>query len=286
MSQLGDNGRKKQLTEAVRTACRRLAYAFGVSLSTTDDAAPAADSRGYNVRLPAATARPAPHFRINYKVIGGVHLWQQPRQGLVGTTALTAHSGAGKTTLLNHLFRRLCHVHTRTFPFEFSPDLHATSSIAVAFVPQNPPFVYHWQLRHVLPHNSLFYKALMPSKPFDADRRLRQFAGGEIRRIYAASCLAFLRASAASTAFLLLDETFDGLGPIDMKRSVTAIRACWLNNAPNRALHILLVTHHDHQSLVSDLPDSLGLAITIDPTESTDEGVSVSIRASSTGASP
>lgn len=238
------------------------------------------DGRGYDVRLPAATAQLTDQFSIRYALLDDAHLWRKPKSGLVGTTALTAHSGMGKSTLLGHLFRRLRHLHNSAFPFEFSPDLHVSAAIEVAFVPQNPPFVYHWPLGRVLPGGSPFYDSLMPTKPFDATRRLSQFSGGEIRRIYASSCLAFLAASEARTAFLLLDETFDGVGPVEMERCLKSIRECWISHVPNRSLQVLLVTHHDHGRLLNEIPDAIGLEMTIDSAASSDDGITVNVRES------
>jgi len=255
--------------------------AFGLQQARRVKAIVPFDGAGYDVRLPKATAQLTDQFSIRYESIDGAHLWRKPKSGLVGTTALTAHSGMGKSTLLGHLFRRLRHVHNPAFPFEFSPDLHATAPIEVAFVPQNPPFVYHWPLGRVLPGGSPFYNSLMQTKPFDATRRLSQFSGGEIRRIYASSCLAFLAASAARTGFLLLDETFDGVGPVEMERCLKGIRDCWIQLVQLRSLQVLLVTHHDHVKLIKEIPDAIGLEMTIDSSASSDEGITVHVHQSS-----
>lgn len=255
-----------------------LARATGTPSGTTAPVAVHADGSGYAVRLPRARAQVSDRFFIDYTLQDEAHLWRKPTHETVATTALTAHSGVGKSTLLYHLFRRLRHVHSSSFPFEFSPDLHPTSNIAVAFVPQNPPFVYHWRLRDVLPGDSAYYKSLIPSKPFDPGRRLSQFSGGEIRRIYASSCLEYLAASSAANAFLLLDETFDGVGPAELERCVKAIRERWSLGANGCALQILLVTHHNHEKLVKEVPDAVGLAMEIDSQRSSDNGIYVVVR--------
>ena len=269
-----------------RRLIRRVSVAIGLPDAVHNEPVVVSDGRGYDVRLPVVPGKPSAiakltnQFSLCYSMEHPGYLLKKPTNGLVGTTALTAQSGTGKSTLLMHLFNRLRHVHHSAFPFEFSPDLHPTAAIEVAFVPQNPPFVYHWRLGRVLPRGSRFYNALMPSKQFDPTRRLSQFSGGEIRRIYASSCLAFLESSKAPASFLLLDETFDGIGASEMVRCIKDIHQCWTDHVQGRSLQILLVTHHNHQDLLTTIPDSSGLQMSIDPTSNIADGMMVKVNAS------
>lgn len=270
----------------MRNLLRKASLAIGLPDATDNGPVVMSDGRGYDVRLPVVPGKPSAlakltnQFSLCYSMEPPGYLLKKPTNGLVGTTALTAQSGTGKSTLLMHLFNRLRHVHHSAFPFEFSPDLHPTAAIEVAFVPQNPPFVYHWRLGRVLPRGSRFYDALMLSKQFDPTRRLSQFSGGEIRRIYASSCLAFLESSKAPASFLLLDETFDGVGAPEMVRCINDIRRCWTDHVQGRSLQILLVTHHNHQDLLTTIPESSGLKMIIDSTSPIVDGMTVKVVAS------
>lgn len=182
---------------------------------------------------------------------------------------LRSPSGTGKTTFLRSLHSSLRGIQlpAPALSFRLRPDPPAPGYAAVGFVPQDPPRLAHWPVSRLLPSDAECAKLF-----FEPDelvglgaKRLGQFSGGQRKRIYTSSVLEHLRRTPAGIAFLLLDETLDGLGSEHAVDCLQRVCSCWqeLSQTP---LRVVLVTHLDDgpSSVFSTLqpaPRRLGLTL-------------------------
>jgi hypothetical protein len=155
--------------------------------------------------------------------------------------------------LKRRILRRKLNEPESPLRFDFNPNLENPAGTVVGFIPQRPPTVSHWRVRNLLPPNPLFLSCFF-ADPKSSDfklNRIGRLSGGQCLKIYACSALERLATAPGLSAFLLLDETFDGLGAEEAGRCMNAIRTVWLEmqaaksgDAP-RPLHVLWVTHLD-----------------------------------------
>jgi ABC-type cobalamin/Fe3+-siderophores transport system ATPase subunit len=157
-------------------------------------------------------------------------------------------SGTGKTTLLrlfySYLRQRPLPLGT-TLSFQLQPNDQAVLPRAVGFVTQDPPKLSHWRVSDLLPHSSAYLQAFFPSDWADLyGRRLGELSGGQRKRVFIASVVEGLARRAEKLAFLLLDETLDGLGVVGAEACLRAIASVW-SLSSDRPLYVLVVTHLD-----------------------------------------
>ncbi len=164
-------------------------------------------------------------------------------------TLIQSPSGSGKTTLLRELY---AHIHRQAgsskLNFDFHPDYTEGSRIACGFVPQHPPLVKHWICNSLLPTTPRFLDVFFPEfseteREALPSKRVGQLSGGQARRLLACSALEELCSDhEGSAAFLLLDETFDGIGAQPLVECLNGLRTSWSTHG-KKALHVLLVSH-------------------------------------------
>jgi ABC-type Mn2+/Zn2+ transport system ATPase subunit len=168
---------------------------------------------------------------------------------------VSSPSGSGKTTFLEQLYHRLVDGPEGVeLNFSFAPDIDRQDSILTGYVPQNPPMVNHWPVSALVRRNSPYLRVLFPDDTSDQffRRRLGELSGGQKRKVYACSTLDRLASRRVRSAFLLLDETFDGLGEVEAARCLDGIGREWLQAQPG-SLHILLVSHLGKTTLADRL---------------------------------
>jgi ABC-type Mn2+/Zn2+ transport system ATPase subunit len=176
-------------------------------------------------------------------------VWQPQANSQVAISLLNAPSGNGKTSFLTALYRRIRRRPT-SVDFRFTPEFREDEVPAVAIIPQHSPMVRHWTVGELTSGSGAsmsFLGALLPDRrdEFTTNRfkqHLGQFSGGQRYKLYTASALENLLVHPASSAFLLLDETFDGLGANEAHRALGALVAAWISNT-EKPLNVLLVTH-------------------------------------------
>lgn len=164
-------------------------------------------------------------------------------------TLIQSPSGSGKTTMLRELY---AHIHRQAGPsklnFDFHPDFTEECRIACGFVPQHPPLVKHWICNSLLPATPLFLDVFFSDfseKDREAlpSKRVGELSGGQARRLLACSAVEELCSDYEESAvFLLLDETFDGIGAEHLVECLNGLRRKWLDHG-KRTLHVLLVSH-------------------------------------------
>lgn len=190
-------------------------------------------------------------FSIYYRVDDHVPCQlSSPRPGdEFALTLVHSPSGSGKTTLLRELYAHIHrHAGSSNLNFDFHPDYTDDSRLACGFVPQHPPLVKHWKCSSLLPTTPRFLNVMFPefSRPEQQSlpsRRLGELSGGQARRLLACSALEGLCSNYdGSAAFLLLDETFDGIGAPALVDCLKGLRDSWSMHA-NSPLHVLLVSH-------------------------------------------
>ena len=185
-------------------------------------------------------------------------------------TIFNSPSGTGKTSFLNSLYQRLTWdsvyipivkkqarflpqvigkrkqkeraLREQSLKFEFVPSFETTFNASIGYIPQHAPKVKHWKAEEILPSESMFLDCLFPDPPQTVGKRIGQFSGGQRSKLYCCSALERLRHLKPAAAFLLLDETLDGLGVKEAVRCLTAIKDRWLQRI-NAPLYILLVSH-------------------------------------------
>ena len=190
-------------------------------------------------------------FSIHYTVADDRPCWLSTP--IVGTrltlTLIQSPSGSGKTTLLRELYSHIQrHGGASKLRFDFHPDYTEETRIACGFIPQHPPLVKHWRCDSLLPKSPRFFGVFFPE--FDEaelkklpSKRVGQLSGGQVKRLLACSALEELCSTdQAHLTFLLLDETFDGIGAPALVESLGELRSRWLQLAA-KPLHLLLVTH-------------------------------------------
>jgi ABC-type lipoprotein export system ATPase subunit len=176
-------------------------------------------------------------------------IWKPDAKSQIAISLLNAPSGNGKTSFLTALYRRIRGRPT-TIDFRFTPELRADENAAVSLIPQHAPMVKHWSLGELTsqsPISQMFLQALLPDRggQFLTDRfrqHLGQLSGGQRYKIYTASALERLTKHPGESAFLLLDESFDGLGAAEAHRALGAILSTW-TLVTAKPLNTLLVTH-------------------------------------------
>lgn len=232
---------------------------------------PIARNAHFQLSTRGGTVAVSTDFSIRYTVAQNRPCWfSQPTAGTnFSLTLIQSPSGSGKTTLLRELY---AHIHRHggasKLNFDFRPDYTDDSRIACGFIPQHPPLVKHWRCGALLPKASRFLEVFFPE--FESSelaklsvKRVGQLSGGQVRRLLACSALEELcDDDQADVAFLLLDETFDGIGAAALADSMTRLRAVWLEKA-TKPLHVLLVTHLTLHAVSECLADG-DLAVAMD----------------------
>jgi ABC-type nitrate/sulfonate/bicarbonate transport system ATPase subunit len=176
-------------------------------------------------------------------------VWRPDPNSQVAISLLNAPSGNGKTSFLTALHRRIQGVDS-PIDFRFTPELRTDEHAAVSVIPQQASMVRHWTVGELTSGSAvsqMFLSALLPDHAgrFLTDRfrqHLGEFSGGQRYKIYTASALERLFSHRGESAFLLLDETFDGLGAVEAQRSLGAIVSVWIL-VTRKPLNVLLVTH-------------------------------------------
>ncbi len=205
----------------------------------------------YILSTKGGTVEVSSDFSISYETNEqqSCYLSKPLKDSIFSLTLVHSPSGSGKTTLLRELY---AHIHrygaSSKLNFDFQPDFNLECKIGCGFIPQNPPLVKHWMCKSLLPKNSIFFNVFFPE--FTSDelnnfprKRLSQLSGGQTRRLFACSALEeILRDNNTNLAFLLLDETFDGIGADALTLSLNKLREIWCENS-RKPLHLLLVTH-------------------------------------------
>ena len=192
---------------------------------------------------------PPSSFHIVYKCPDDkpCFIWKRDNASNFVVTLMNSPSGSGKTALLGGLYDRLKgrKIESDGLMFDFDPDYNFPDNAAVGVIPQNPPMVNHWRLQEILPKTSMFIKCFFPEENGMTafwKKRLGEFSGGQIRKLYTCSALERMAIRCADQNFLLLDETFDGLGVIETKRCLSEIKTTWLDKI-KKPIHLLVVTH-------------------------------------------
>lgn len=234
-------------------------------------------------------------FKINYLPRTSAATIWKTQEGF-SLTIFSSASGTGKTSFLQHLYCRLLrrgyfalpvdpspvealihgagkvfgkHKVPGTPPtiltFDFSPNLEPHVSTSTGYVPQHAPKVQHWLVSALLPEASAFLSCFFPDQTPDelVHKRIGEFSGGQRSKIYACSALEKLKADSPPCAFLLLDETFDGLGAEEAGRCLNKIKQTWSSEV-SVPLHVLLVTHLSEKELLADSTiqcETLALAV-------------------------
>lgn len=198
-----------------------------------------------------------PTYVLTYAVpADGVVMWQ-PSHAL-SLCLVRSPSGTGKSTWVASLDDWLRGIRRRSEKLSFVAQGGADSSRnAVALIPQNPPIVKHWRVRDLVPEPCAYLTALLT--PDVLTKRVGELSGGQIRRLYTASSLAKLAESPAEQCFLLLDETFDGLGVDEAADRLKRIADVW----KGKPLFVLLVTHLDADQLSASSAASSRLEMSI-----------------------
>lgn len=209
--------------------------------------------RSFSVLVHGGRLKVSPGFHIRYLPANpdGCPLWTKSISGpsSVSLTFIRSPSGAGKSTLLKHVHARLAEHKQMDLAMDFQPDYDDTVHASVGFVPQAPATTSHWRVASLLPPQSVFLPSFFSQDqiPKLLLKHLGELSGGECRRLYACSALERLVHHAADTCFLLLDETFDGVGMEAMTDMIPAVCNIWSANA-TCPLHLLVVTHFDIQN--------------------------------------
>jgi len=227
-------------------------------------------------------------FKISYTSPQGnqpVCLWKGGAE--FALTIFSSPSGTGKTTLLQHLYYRLTRtreyasapasdgepnavqrVYRRYFPppvaptlrFDFVPNFDDYIRASTGYVPQHAPKVMHWRVSDLLPASPKFLGCFFDNSKDIVTKRVGQFSGGQRSKIYACSALERLEAESPDCAFLLLDETFDGLGAGEATQCLKNIEMRW-RSASKAPLHLLLVSHLDETELTDQHSTTLTLSV-------------------------
>jgi len=208
-------------------------------------------------------------FVIHYKIptdAPNVVLWSPKSGRRVHVTVVKADSGTGKSTLLLQLYRSIRDRLSSPLGFDFDPDMTVPEDVAIAFLPQKAPIVGHWKVRDLVPDNSDFARQLLTEYTGSSllSMRVGQLSGGQCMRIYVSSALERLSGSLAHAAFLLLDETLDGVGEEqEVTACVAAIAAVWERQSPQKPLHLMLASHKQLGKGGLSIPGSISLGMDV-----------------------
>jgi ABC-type Mn2+/Zn2+ transport system ATPase subunit len=208
----------------------------------------------YTITTFGGTLQVSEPFKITYlcDASGACILWKLANPSPFSITLLHSPSGSGKTTFLGEIYKRLRGQprQANSLSFDFRPDCDDVSTLSVAYIPQNPQMVAHWQIKEILPDTSKFLPCFFSGVeiPKFFNRRFGEFSGGQRRKIYACSALEQLAVRPTESNFILLDETFDGLGAQETVTCLNSICNAWLDYT-GRSLYILLVTHLNYNEL-------------------------------------
>lgn len=211
---------------------------------------------GYRVRLePGRVVSPDRTFALDYTTTQEpILLWQPADNRATHFTILNGESGSGKSTLLLDLYSTLRVAASSKLQFHFDPDNNDRPTTSVGYIPQHPPFVPHWRVSELVPPSSLYVKRLLADRASEAlESRLGVLAGGEKLRVLLASVLEQLASDAGHAAFLLLDETLDGLGAKGIADCLRAIADTWQEQSETKPLHAILISHHLHEDVLRTL---------------------------------
>lgn len=224
----------------------------------------AVDTYGGKIRV-------SPSFEIAYECSGENPCCIWLPSPTFALTLFKSPSGSGKTTFLSQLFERLNgSARSDALRFDFSPDFDDPEAGSVAMIPQNPPMVNHWKLQEILPAKSHFLKSFFPIQGNDGPvfwkKRIGEFSGGQRRKLYTCSALERLASLRREYSFLLLDETFDGLGAVEARRCLSAIQTGWAEVAES-PLYLLLVTHLNTAEILDGgvTATTMGLTVNANP---------------------
>jgi ABC-type lipoprotein export system ATPase subunit len=210
--------------------------------------------RTYKVVSYGGAVAKGPSYSIRYVADDPACLWEATTDRLTWCL-VSSPSGSGKTTFLEQLYHRLVDGPERVdLNFSFAPDIDRLDSTLTGYVPQNPPMVNHWPVSALVRRNSAYFQVLFPDDSSEQfyRRRLGELSGGQKRKVYACSTLDRLASRPVRSAFLLLDETFDGLGEAEAARCLEAISQVWTKNQAG-SLHLLLVSHLGRTTLADHL---------------------------------
>lgn len=223
------------------------------------------------------------NFTLSYICDEGCFIWQKKTESPFSISFLTSPSGTGKSTLLFQLFKRIQHQPLKKEPtqiekiqkimqrlirkpvkhetekmrFDFSPNLQDDLPVTIGYIPQDPTVIGHWKIQNLLPPDDFMLEILFneENKEIIFKKRLGEFSGGQQMRLYICSALNKLikEKNSSNAFFLLLDETFDGLGALHAGRCIAGIKDQWLS-ITKKPLHILMITHLNNDEII----DSMG----------------------------
>lgn len=228
-------------------------------------------------KIVGGTVRFGKSFKICYE--GDAFLWKRNPSSLCALTVIKGPSGSGKTILLGELYKRLRRqLNDRPgINFSFPQGYDPLPAVSVAYISQNPPMVNHWRLNQVLPAKSIFLQNFFRDSedPINlGESRMGHFSGGQRLKLYTCSALERLVEEDMNSSFLLMDETFDGLGAGEAGDCLSAIENAWkeLRKVP---LYLLLVTHLNYSELVSKGLAALKLELEVVRNSRTEIGIKV-----------
>lgn len=199
-------------------------------------------------------------YAIEYKCTDNdsCTIWQANPNSKTCITLLCSPSGSGKTTLIEELYDvlKLREKNESYLSFDFSPNIKPLTSIGIGFIPQHPPMINHLRVDSLLPKDSIFLSSFFRNEEVKKllSLRIGQLSGGMRRRLYTCSALERLFTRKDNASFLLLDETFDGLGIVGFTECVKAFRTCW-NEHGSTPLYVLLITHLDPKQISNNFAD-------------------------------
>lgn len=220
-------------------------------------------SKNYGIKTYGGAVEFTQAFKITYKPenVEGCCIWRPTDGSRFALTLFDSPSGYGKTTFLRELYARLTRGRS-SVEFEFDPDYTESGTDHVAWIVQHPTMVNHWPVDYLIPDGDGFVKAFFQ---VDADtlrgKRLGAFSGGEQCRLYAVSAIEKLGRSHANNCFLLLDETFDGLGVSEAQQCLLSLKDEWVKRIERASLYVLVVTHLDTSKLATGLQPALELEL-------------------------
>lgn len=223
--------------------------------------------RTYRVESFGGTVTKGPSYSIKYIVdeAAPATLWGITTER-ISWCIVSSPSGSGKTTFLEQLYHRLVDGPEGVkLNFSFAPDIDRLDSTITGYVPQNPPMVNHWPVSALVRQNSPYLRILFPDDMSERffGRRLGELSGGQKRKIYACSTLDRLASRGVRSAFLLLDETFDGLGEVEAARCLEGIGREW-NEKQSGSLHLLLVSHLGKTTLADRLSGERWVSLNVE----------------------
>lgn len=245
-----------------------------------------APKKEMEVTMAGGTVTCEKRFRIKYvpKTETTTVVWRGQKD--LSFSILSSGSGTGKTTFLNSLYLRLTwqapyrpvvpprstfrlfgkRHSAQAYPpspplqFEFNPNFGTDLNISAAYIPQHAPKVKHWGVKNILPPKPEFLDVFFTDTAGISGKRIGQLSGGQRSKLYACSALERLAEVHADATFLLLDETFDGLGAAEAVRCIHAIDERWKSRVA-KPLYILLVSHLNRADWTALTPLFVGFGV-------------------------